>query len=1618
MNGKRIIVSSIAGATWSKTAAMWRLHRTSRMWRHGETSRRILALLTLVTLLCTLPKGGMAEAPAHVTTTWILQGHVYEGEVGDQSVPLPGVTVAVYGASGSYPTAGTFIRDATTDAAGWYYIDVYDDDIFAYNHIYLLETDPDGYTSVGATTVSGTVRTGNWIEYALPLDGKTLTGNKFWDQPETSTWVLQGRVYEGEVGDESMPLEGVAVSVYGANNPWPDAGQVIISATTNVAGWYGLEVPEGYDYYHIRETDPHGYVSVGATTVSGTVRTENWIELESPLEEKTRTGNKFWDRPEITEPDLVVTDVWSEGGAICYQLQNVGSAAAPDGHSTALHVDGAQVISQSVGVVLEPNARWEGCFAYAWTCTPLEDHVIVGADHMGVVAESEEGNNMREEFFPCDDVPPQITAGPLVVDLGQDSARVWWTTSEPCDSLVRYGRLADAFDFEKTDPTAVLTHEVSLTGLDPSATYHFAVRSADANANTVESRDGVFETLPESDDVDPDVFFSAPDQLEGMVAIEADASDNIGVEKVEFLLDDMLLFTDYSPPYVLNLDTALYTNGEHILTTRVVDLAGRTNNYNQATTISNLSNLGPPAVTILSPAEDATVSGNPITVTANVADDLGLVGVSFFVYSGTLCVWSDAESYSAPYPTQTQVSFAWNTYHDEDGDYYISVQAVDQMVNNVGPNFTTANLHLTLKNTVPPTPPQYPWLKVTKHSVTRVGNLFTVEVQVKNSGNITATNIEIVDGLKAFQPISTTAAHADFETEYNPATILGYMRIKPKFDIPPGGTRIYTYNAVPVLYYPNPPAPAIGSFLYLEWESPTSQKVYGSYDSLPVAKTTGGQAIAQAHSSALQVADYLLVTDPYRLFLLFAPASFVSAGPSASAAQVNQLLSAMAELARYRNGVLGFYTVQGSPSAATLKNLLQPAGAWGKKMGANFTSGGYLLIVGEKEIVGSWISKGWNWGDGYVYFTDQPFGNTGGDEAPEIAVSRVVGNAPISLTNAIENSLGVIKGTAGYSFDRSHALLVSGTGDGQDDFVDNVNAIAGILGGQGITVNKLHWKDYPPPNPPGKRLKKFRSLALNRDIIFYRDHAGVDVWGDEGELETDDFPVDFSNTNPFVYASACLAGNYENHRTYNGGDYNIVEAFFDSGAAVYLGSTEPSPRSVNSEVGKKVFTSWAGSTSATVGKTLIAIEQAVWNTGHKYDLWVYEYNLYGDPKFGGISSSPSTAPAADGSVDALFATVVLTEPLPTLDVVVPDYQVNSVGALDYVDIPGGLWWLEEGMPEVPIYPVWVEIPEGYKVQGVSIAGRGGLTETTGLNLPLASMEADCGVGCSQLSITAGEVEWMPNGDFGWSTVENPDGSSSLLITIYPFYYNMLTTDVAFYTDYHFEIVYAPSSVEVTNLTMGSEAYALGDAVMVDIGLRNTGQVQDVVVSAVVSLHGSGAPAGSLMLSTLDAVTGTASFSPVWDSSGAVAGLYDVEVTLRSADGNLLDRESQMFQLGASVGEIVAFTATPGEFDIGDTIDITMIFSNTGTSEITGTAFIRVLDEDGWTVQEFADEIDGLAPGHSVTIGHGWDTTGEPRGTYGIVGYVTYDGLATDPMVVTVTTKEWPIYLPLIMRNAP
>ncbi len=87
-------------------------------------------------------------------------------------------------------------------------------------------------------------------------------------------------------------------------------------------------------------------------------------------------------------PDLVTTDVWSEGSEICYQVLN-NSLDSATSFTNGLRVDGIVVATQPVSG-LGPLGRWNGCFQYTWTCGSPEDTILVGADIYHVVEELNE----------------------------------------------------------------------------------------------------------------------------------------------------------------------------------------------------------------------------------------------------------------------------------------------------------------------------------------------------------------------------------------------------------------------------------------------------------------------------------------------------------------------------------------------------------------------------------------------------------------------------------------------------------------------------------------------------------------------------------------------------------------------------------------------------------------------------------------------------------------------------------------------------------------------------------------------------------------------------------------------------------------------------------------------------------------------------------------------------------------------------------------------------------------------------------------------------------------------------------------------------------------------------
>jgi len=250
----------------------------------------------------------------------------------------------------------------------------------------------------------------------------------------------------------------------------------------------------------------------------------------------------------------------------------------------------------------------------------------------------------------------------------------------------------------------------------------------------------------------------------------------------------------------------------------------------------------------------------------------------------------------------------------------------------------------------------------------------------------------------------------------------------------------------------------------------------------------------------------------------------------------------------------------------------------------------------------------------------------------------------------------------------------------------------------------------------------------------------------------------------------------------------------------------------------------------------------------------------------------------------------------SLEITIPDYTVNTTGKVDYAEIPQGEVLIEEeGRPMVPYYTKSIDYPEGYRVQDVVLKERSGLVMATGLRLPVVVL--------NQYPESPVEMEagWYPEEEYDWILWENLDGSTTLVINLYPFYYDPETTNVRFYKNYSFDIAYVISGMEITALYTDKDTYAPGKQVTIDITLNNPDEEQDVIVSTLIKQYGSHVAVAGLPLTPLQELVGNASLTVEWDSGEIEEGYYYAEVTLKDTAGNTLDEKTIGILLEVSEG---------------------------------------------------------------------------------------------------------------------
>ena len=179
--------------------------------------------------------------------------------------------------------------------------------------------------------------------------------------------------------------------------------------------------------------------------------------------------------------------------------------------------------------------------------------------------------------------------------------------------------------------------------------------------------------------------------LSGIVDVNIDASDNIGVTLVEFYVNGELVDTDNNAPWGFAWNTSTLPIGTHSLYVKGFDAAGNVGTIPSTIfTIADNPDVTAPILTLLFPAAGSQLTGN-VDIVVDAIDDVGVTQVEFYI-DGNLV----STNPSAPW------EYTWNTTGYSSGTHVLFVKGYDA-AGNIGTIPSTDFEILDQSDTIPPT---------------------------------------------------------------------------------------------------------------------------------------------------------------------------------------------------------------------------------------------------------------------------------------------------------------------------------------------------------------------------------------------------------------------------------------------------------------------------------------------------------------------------------------------------------------------------------------------------------------------------------------------------------------------------------------------------------------------------------------------------------------------------------------------------------------------------------------------------------------------------------------------------------------------------------------------------
>jgi hypothetical protein len=286
-----------------------------------------------------------------------------------------------------------------------------------------------------------------------------------------------------------------------------------------------------------------------------------------------------------------------------------------------------------------------------------------------------------------DTTPPQITLSgeSTVVTAGAYTLTALATDNGPISRVEFF----DGAALIGSDSSAPYTQSINL-GIAQNGSKTFNAKVYDAAGNITEASLAV--TVNITDITLPTVTLDSSASsiaASSPVTLTAAASDDVGITKVEFYKDGVLVSTDDKAPFAYSFTAAFSGNGSSNYTAKAYDTAGNVATSDALNITVNIPDDASPTVALSSSDTNVTLMGAQ-TLTAVASDNVAVTKVEF--YQGSTLLGTDS---SAPF-TQTVTYGAANN-----GNYAYTAKAFDNANNSTVSN--TLNVIVNVPDTTLPT---------------------------------------------------------------------------------------------------------------------------------------------------------------------------------------------------------------------------------------------------------------------------------------------------------------------------------------------------------------------------------------------------------------------------------------------------------------------------------------------------------------------------------------------------------------------------------------------------------------------------------------------------------------------------------------------------------------------------------------------------------------------------------------------------------------------------------------------------------------------------------------------------------------------------------------------------